>query len=156
MKSIYKIVATGFGAGFSPIAPGTIGSIAACILLYFVTLFFPENYTFYIFHLILIILFTALGIFAVNKLENEWGHDSPRFTIDEIVGMWISVLFLPFTLQNIFIGFILFRFFDILKPFGIRSLEKVHGGWGVMLDDMLAGVYANIILRAILLAPLIF
>lgn len=155
MKIVYKIIASGFGTGFSPIAPGTAGSSLGCLLLVGINFFFPQTdnntFTFYIYHLSFIILFTILGIISVNSLQNEWGNDSPKFTIDEISGMLISVFLIPFTLQNIFIGFVLFRFFDILKPFGIRSLEKVHGGWGVMLDDILAGIFANIILHIYLL-----
>lgn len=151
MKIAYKIIASGFGTGFSPIAPGTAGSLLGCLILWLINFFLPQNdlnnFSLVICHLTLILLFLILGIISINKLENDWGHDSPKFTIDEITGMGISVFLIPFSVQNIFIGFVLFRFFDILKPFGIRSLEKVHGGWGVMLDDILAGIFANIILH---------
>ncbi|MFI5217911.1 MAG: phosphatidylglycerophosphatase A [Bacteroidia bacterium] len=150
MKLFYKIIAAGFGSGFSPIAPGTVGSLVGCFLVFLLNSFLPsENYFFQlcIVHCGLCILFLIIGIISINNLQSEWGHDSPKFTVDEIAGMLISVLFIPFSWQNILIGFVLFRFFDILKPFGIRQLEKVHGGWGVMLDDVLAGIFANIILQ---------
>lgn len=98
-------------------------------------------------HWLFIIIFFVIGIISIGNLQADWGHDSSRFTIDEIAGMLISLLFIPINWQNILAAFVLFRFFDILKPFGIRQLEKVHGGWGVMLDDVLAGIYANIILH---------
>ena len=153
MKTFYKIIASGFGSGFSPVAPGTCGSLVACLVLYLLNLFVPSANDFYNYsfiHIILCISFTVIGIISVNKMEAEWGHDSPEFTIDEIVGMWFTLLLIPFTWTTVLIAFVLFRFFDILKPFGIRSLEKVHGGWGVMLDDILAGIYANVLLHIIL------
>jgi phosphatidylglycerophosphatase A len=160
MKNFYKIFSSGFGSGFSPIAPGTAGSIVACFVLYFLNLLFPSEdslmTTYLIIHFTIIIVFTVIGIIAVNNLEKEWGEDSPKFVIDEFVGMWLSVLFLPFNWKTLIIGFVAFRFFDILKPFGIRSLEKLRGGLGVMMDDVLAGIYANIIVRTILFASFYF
>ena len=153
MKTIYKIIASGFGSGYSPFAPGTVGSAVGCLLVYFFHFIFSA-YDYSIFALLFFTycLFIILtGIVTVNKLEAEWGNDAPKFTIDEIAGMSISLLFVPLNWTNILIAFILFRFFDILKPFGIRSLEKLHGGLGVMLDDVLAGIYANIILHVILI-----
>jgi phosphatidylglycerophosphatase A len=153
MKTFYKIIASGFGSGFSPVAPGTCGSLVACLILYLLNLFVPaadDFYNYCLLHVLLCIFFTIIGIISVNKIEVEWGHDSPEFTVDEIVGMWFALLLIPFTWTTVLIAFALFRFFDILKPFGIRSLEKVHGGWGVMLDDILAGVYANVLLHVLL------
>jgi len=95
----------------------------------------------------MIILTTIIGAIVTNQLEKEWGEDPSKVVIDEIIGVWITLLFVPLTWQNILIGFVLFRVFDIWKPLGIRSLEAIKNGWGVMLDDVLAGIYANIILQ---------
>lgn len=152
MKFVYKILASGFGSGFSPVAPGTAGSIAGCLILFLLALIFPQlSFSQWCALQLGLCAFLILaGIISVNMLEDEWGHDAPRYVIDEIAGMMIAVLFIPFSWNVLLIGFILFRFFDILKPFGIRSLEKVSGGAGVMLDDVLAGIYANILLRVLL------
>ena len=151
MKFIYKLFATGLGSGYSPFAPGTLGAIIGCISLY---LF--EKYNLIsttstpILFIGLIVITTILGIIASNQLEKEWGKDPQKVVIDEVVGMWITMMFVNFTWLNVLIGFVLFRFFDIAKPLGIRKIEKLRGGIGVMADDMLAGVYANIILHVII------
>jgi phosphatidylglycerophosphatase A len=158
MKTFYKIIASGFGSGFSPVAPGTAGSLVGVLLAWLFHLFFSE-YDFPIytaFFFIFCFLFISFGIISTTNLEAEWGHDSPKFVIDEIAGMLISLMFVPFAWNAVLIAFVLFRFFDILKPFGIRSLENVHGGWGVMLDDLLAGAYANILLHVILFSLTFF
>ncbi|MEO5569898.1 MAG: phosphatidylglycerophosphatase A [Bacteroidia bacterium] len=152
MKFFYRLIASGFGSGFSPVAPGTVGSLVGCLFAYLFHLIFSgyDYSVYYLLFLVFCLLFVFIGIVTVNKLENEWGKDAPRFTIDEIAGMLFSLMFVPLEWKSVLIAFVLFRFFDILKPFGIRSLEKVHGGWGVMLDDVLAGIYANILLHVIL------
>jgi phosphatidylglycerophosphatase A len=83
-------------------------------------------------------------------LEPEWGHDPQKIVIDEIIGFWIAMIAVPYTAWTLFAGFVLFRIFDIWKPLGIRKMEKFKGGWGVMLDDVLAGIYANIVLQVLI------
>jgi len=97
------------------------------------------------------LVITLVGIYTGNEVEADWGKDSSRVVIDEVAGQMITLLFIPLTNLNIFIGLILFRFFDILKPMGIRKMEKLPAGTGVMMDDVLAGVYANISLKVIVL-----
>jgi phosphatidylglycerophosphatase A len=152
MKTIHKIVASGLGSGFSPVAPGTVGSLIGCLLAYFFNFVFADYdlSIYYLLFTVYCLLLIFIGIISVNQLEKDWGTDAPRFTIDEIAGMSISLLFVPLTWQFVLIAFVLFRFFDILKPFGIRSLEKLNGGLGVMLDDVLAGIYACVLLHVIL------
>lgn len=152
MKFIYKTIATGFGTGYSPFAPGTVGAILACLLLggYVHSIGFNNNTNFQIGFIIIIILTTLLGVWATRNLQAEWGEDPSRVVVDEMIGVWINLLFVPLTWQNIFIGFVLFRFFDIAKPLGIRKMEAYENGWGVMLDDVLAGIYGNIVLQIIL------
>jgi len=149
MKFPYKTIATGFGSGYVPIAPGTAGAAVGCLGLWLYIYFIGiENYWYFqIGFLLITILTTILGAIATREVEKEWGEDPSKVVIDEIIGVWISLLFLPLTWQNILLGFILFRFFDITKPFGIRRLEAIKNGWGVMLDDVLAGIYANFCLQ---------
>jgi len=149
MKLPYKTIATGFGSGYAPIAPGTAGAAVGCLLLWlYIYIIGIGNYWYFQIGFLLITIFTTiLGAIATREVEKEWGEDPSKVVIDEIIGVWISLLFLPLTWQNILIGFILFRIFDIAKPFGIRKLEAVKNGWGVMLDDVLAGIYANVCLQ---------
>lgn len=101
-------------------------------------------------------MITALGIWNGNKVEADWGKDSSKVVIDEIAGMCISLWFVPVTMGNVIIALILFRFFDIVKPLYIKRLEALPGGWGVMLDDVVAGIYANIVLQITLIVVSVF
>jgi phosphatidylglycerophosphatase A len=151
MRNIYILFVTVFGVGFSPFAPGTAGAILACGFLWLFEKFHLISTTTSPFlYINLIVVTIILGIIATNKLENDWGKDPSKVVIDEVVGMWITMLFIPLTWLNILIGFILFRFFDIAKPLGIKKMEDLGGGLGVMADDMLAGIYANIVLQIII------
>ncbi len=149
MKIIYKTIATGFGSGYTPIAPGTAGAALGCFLLGIYQYFIGQTATnsFQISFLMVIVFTTIIGAVSTHQLEPEWGEDPSRVVIDEIIGVWIALLLVPLTWQNILIGFILFRLFDIYKPLGIRKLEAIPMGWGVMLDDVLAGIYANVVLQ---------
>jgi len=147
MKIIYKLLATALGAGYSPIAPGTAGAIIGGVALYLFEAFNLISTTQTpIIYISLIVLTTIVGIIVTDKLESEWGKDPSKVVIDEVLGLWITMLFVPFSWLHLLIGFALFRFFDIAKPLGIRKLEKLQGGVGVMADDILAGIYSNIIL----------
>lgn len=151
MKTIYKAFATALGAGYSPFAPGTAGAILACIALWLFEKYdIISTTTTPLLFITLITVTTILGIIAANRLEEDWGKDAQKIVIDEVIGMWITMLFVPFTWLNLLIGFVLFRFFDIAKPLGIRKMENLGGGLGVMADDMLAGIYGNIVLLIII------
>lgn len=89
------------------------------------------------------------GVWAAGKVESVWGKDSARVVIDEVAGMCVTLIWTPLTIPLIALGFLLFRFFDIAKPLMIKKLEALPGGWGVMADDVLAGIYAHIILQMI-------
>lgn len=141
LKNPWHLAAVGFGSGLVKFAPGTFGSIAAipfCLIL----LYLP----WYI-NLIVIILSFILGTIACNKAEQAMGiHDHGGIVIDEFVGMFISSLFFPQNPYLIILSFILFRFFDILKPYPISLLDRnVKGGFGIMIDDVIAGIYALIV-----------
>lgn len=149
MNTFHKINATVFGAGYAPFAPGTAGALVGIILLWIYKIFNPELPYFTWELLIASIIFTLLGVWSTNELEKEWGKDPSKVVVDELVGVWITVLWIPIEWYWLLLGFGLFRFFDIAKPLFIRRLEAIKGGWGVMLDDVLAGIYANLVLQII-------
>lgn len=139
----HKITSTTLGIGYIGKGAGTAAAAATCLVWYFVH---PDGYNF-LPALIATILITALGIWSGNIVETIWGKDHNRVVIDEVAGMCITLLWVPVTVTNVLIGLVLFRFFDILKPLFIRRLEDLPGGWGVMFDDILAGIYANVFLH---------
>jgi phosphatidylglycerophosphatase A len=143
MNRFFLIIATGFGVGYSPVAPGTLGTLVAIPIYYFLSDIPSPLYE------ITLIGFFFLSVWISENAETSFGKkDDQRIVIDEIIGFLITMLWVPKTVPFIIIGFFLFRFFDILKPFPIRRLEKgLKGGYGVVLDDVAAGVYANIILH---------
>ena len=149
MLRIYKLFATALGAGYSPFASGTVGALVGLLVWWPLSSASDQSYWQFIFLPVLILLTTWLGALASKKLEPEWGEDPSLIVIDEVVGMWISLLLIPLQWQYFLAGFILFRLFDIWKPLGIRRLEAIGEGWGVMLDDVLAGVYSNLVLQFI-------
>jgi len=145
------MMATGFGVGYSPIAPGTLGTLIAIPVYYFLSEIPSPIYE------ITLIAFFFLSVWISGNAETFFRKkDDQRIVIDEIIGFLITMLWVPKATLFIIVGFILFRFFDILKPFPIRQVDKrLKGGFGVVLDDVIAGFYANIILRLIhLILPL--
>lgn len=122
---------------------GTIAAAVTCVCWFLLQpngMF--QNGTLWITALVLV-----LGVWSGNSVEADWGKDSSRVVIDEVAGMAIGLLFVPVTLPNLVTGLVLFRFFDIVKPLYIRRAEALPGGWGVMADDVLAGVYTNLVLQ---------
>lgn len=130
-----------------PVAPGTFGALAGFLISYILSICTKDVFIFYGIHLILIVSAYILGIYACRKLEVEWGHDPSKVVIDETLGFWISILFLPVNIYVMVAALIIFRFFDILKPFGIRKIDQLKTHHSVMLDDVLAGIYTNIIIH---------
>ncbi|MBS3905525.1 MAG: phosphatidylglycerophosphatase A [Syntrophaceae bacterium] len=146
MRRFIVILATGFGAGYSPIAPGTLGTLLAIPIYYFLS-----EMSFPLYELTLITFF-FLSCWISGQAQQYFGKkDDQRIVIDEMMGFFVAMLWVPQTPLFILVGFILFRFFDILKPFPIRRFEKVGGGFGVVLDDVMAGIFANVILRLIII-----
>ena len=140
-----KLLGSGFYTGYIPFISGTFGSLAA-LIIYYIPGF--EN------PLILIpaiIIFTFYGIYVGSRFESVYGKDPAECTIDEIVGMWISLLFLPKILLISLLAFLLWRILDIIKPFPARNFEKLKGGLGIMLDDITSGIYSLIIVHIILI-----
>ena len=144
MNYFIVMFATGFGVGYSPIAPGTLGTLLAIPVYYFLSNISSPIYE------ITLIGFFFLSVWISENAEVSFGkRDDRRIVIDEMMGFLITMLWVPKTALFIIIGFLLFRVFDIIKPPPIRRLERAKGGFGVVLDDVLAGVYANIILQII-------
>ena len=141
-KFLAYFFATGFGTGYMPLAPGTAGSLLA-LLLYF---FFPLTaFTW----LIIAVIFLGIGVWSGGFVEKEKGKDPGIVVIDEMVGQWFALLFLPPSYLILIMSFLLFRVLDIIKPYPTKKLELIKGGSGIMLDDIMAGIYTNIILQII-------
>ncbi len=144
-----KLIASGFFVGYVPFAPGTVGSLWIPALymllpeLWFIH--FPLEVSFVLSGVAVILYF--LGVWSAGVCEHVWGHDPGRVVIDEIAGMLVTLIFIPLTVKTVWIGFFIFRLCDIFKPQPARWLEKLPHGWGVMSDDVIAGIYANIFLR---------
>jgi phosphatidylglycerophosphatase A len=136
-------LATGFGSGYFPLMPGTAGSLAAVLLYYFLPLG-DQIWS-------LVILLTIItGVWTGTFAEREYGKDPGVVVIDEFAGQWLSLVFLPADLLTVSGGFVLFRIFDIIKPFPANRAQKIKGGSGIMLDDLIAAVYTQAALRLIL------
>lgn len=146
MKQLARIIATSFYTGLFPFAPGTVGAFGA---LFFVWVF-PGLLGLPLLFLTILIFF--VGVWASTEVEKTDGYDASIINIDEVVGMWISLLFVPNGLPWYWyvIVFLIFRFFDIVKPPPVNQSQKLAKGWGVMMDDVFAGIYSNILLRVLL------
>ncbi|MFC1511770.1 phosphatidylglycerophosphatase A [Candidatus Latescibacterota bacterium] len=132
--------------GYLPVAPGTWGSLWGPVLYYlFPAVLFPRV----LFIAIPVLVLT--GALAATRCERFWGSDPSRVVVDEVAGILVTYLFLPVNGAVIWIGFFLFRLFDIVKPPPARQAERLPGGWGVMADDVLAGIYANLSLWLLIL-----
>lgn len=150
MNKLAKLIATGLGSGYTPVAPGTAGAALAAIITYFIAIYASFS-TLNILLIALSIIFTILGIWSANVLQDEWGHDPGKIVVDEMVGIWISMMFIPFSLVNLLLAFGLFRLYDIWKPWIVKKAEDLDGGLGVMADDIVAGVFANVTLQFIII-----
>lgn len=142
IRSPVLLLAFGFGSGLSPKAPGTVGTIAAVPLwLLLAHLSQPMS-------LLIIVVSVIAGIAICGAAADKLGvHDHGGIVWDEFVGYWITMTFLPLSYVSLLTGFVLFRIFDILKPWPISYLDKhIHGGLGIMLDDIVAGLLAGIVM----------
>lgn len=145
LKNPWHFFAFGFGAGLLKVAPGTIGTVVA-IPIYLLLHFLPV-----IFYLIFLIIFTFTSIWICAKSSKLLGvHDYPGIVLDEIVGFLWALVAVPFKWYLILIAFVLFRIFDIFKPWPIRWLDQnLSGGCGIVLDDVLAGIYTWMVLQIV-------
>ena len=165
------VIGTGFGCGFSPIAPGTVGSAAAvavyAVIMLVVPAFGPFSTFIPVGHLVALLALATggfiVGVWATGRMSADDNPDPGAAVWDEFVGMWLALL--PLAGRNwegqygwdigwLVAAFIVFRVFDVLKPWPCRWLERLPGGWGIMLDDVAAGVWSMLVLQvgAVLLA----
>lgn len=144
---IHQLIATGLGVGHFPYGPGTMGALLA-VLIWFLTASFVSYPVCLAITLGLVVVFSFIGAWSSSVTERYWGEDPSKVVIDEVVGQWIALLAVPaaYSWWHVLAAFILFRFFDITKPLGVRKMEQIKGGWGIMADDILAGCYSAILL----------
>ncbi len=155
MRALLRVYATGLWTGFFPVAPGTAGSLlglATWIWLPFLPLAPVENGFFGVGvgTVVFLVALTLIGVVASRQGEEEFGEDGGPIVIDEVIGQWITVAGLAVTPFTIVAGFLLFRAFDIFKPWPAGKSQEWGGGWGVMMDDVFAGIYGAIVLRLLL------
>lgn len=141
MKFLARLLATTLGTGYAPVAPGTAGALFILVLYFFATPVSPV-----IFLAVILALF-FVGTWAATETEKDYGHDASQINIDEVVGMLITLFLVEKSLTSMIIGFALFRFFDIVKPFPVNKMQDLPRGWGVMMDDVIAGIFSNILLH---------
>jgi phosphatidylglycerophosphatase A len=150
VTTIAVLVATFGYVGFFPIAPGTAGSAAALLLYAFIEwIGVPAA------EAAAILATFAIGVWAASRAEGALGASDPGpVVIDEVLGMLITLAFLPLSLAGVACGFVLFRVLDVIKPYPAAHAERLPGGWGIMVDDAVAGIYAQLALRVlVLVAP---
>jgi phosphatidylglycerophosphatase A len=144
MNKLILAIATGLGTGYSPVASGTVGSFLAMLIYWYA---FPYNQ---LYVLALAAIVTAISVYTGGEAEKIFNsRDDGRIVIDEFAGYYVSILFLPKTLFFTIGAFLLFRLFDVIKPWFVNRVQDWKGGWGVTFDDVFAGMFANITLQVI-------
>jgi phosphatidylglycerophosphatase A len=145
VSRVKLVLATWFGAGFSPLVPGTIGTLFAAplVLLLWRIGAWPV-------HLLAIVVVASLGLWAAADAETYWNRKDPKqVVIDEAAGFLVATFLIPPHALPLLAAFVLFRVFDILKPWPGRRLERLPGAWGIMADDLVAGLYADLAIQAV-------
>ena len=145
----HKLIGTTFGAGYCPVAPGTAGAAVARGVWLVLSAVMPLCDV-QVVVMLLTLAFFILGTWSSGVLEGVWGKDPSRVVVDETVGTWIALMAVPTDdWWYAVAAFVLFRFFDIVKPLGVRRMEALGGGFGIMMDDVLAGIYSAAVLVVI-------
>jgi phosphatidylglycerophosphatase A len=144
-----RMFASGIFTGYVPAASGTLGSALAAAFY-----FIPGFESPFIIGLVILLVF-VLGIEASSLMEIYYGHDPAEVTIDEMIGMWIALFLLPKTIPVVLAAFLIFRFFDIIKLFPANKFDSKPGGFCIMMDDVVSGIYANISIHLLLLIPFV-
>lgn len=140
---IAKAIATGFGIGYIRKGAGSVAALICCGAWYLV----QNSGMSIVYTLAFILVLFFVGVWSSSVVEKEWEKDSNRVVIDELLGMCVSLFLLPLAWKYVVLSFILFRFFDIVKPLYIKKAEVLPSGWGVMTDDLLAGICTNLLLQ---------
>lgn len=150
---VINFLATGFYSGKTPVSPGTSGTFIAAVIVFFaypLRVLLADNYSGALF----LVFFTLFSVGVVNEalrleIYGKNADDPQQIVLDEFAGFFVAMLGLPLSFQSVAVAFILFRFFDITKIFPANKLENLPRGWGIVLDDIMAGAYANIMARVI-------
>ncbi|MFH0765246.1 MAG: phosphatidylglycerophosphatase A [Calditrichota bacterium] len=138
-----ELIATLGPVGYMPIAPGTWGSAVAAALWWWGLAYLPP----FLYISFLVLLVFPMAVWSADKTERRLGKDAHPIVIDEVLGQWIALIGIERRLAPVLGAFFLFRLFDIWKPYPIDRSQRLKGGWGVVLDDVLAGIYAGILLH---------
>lgn len=147
----YKLYSSVFGIGYIK-GGGTIAA-AVCVVCWYLA--WNGGYPPAALSICITLVITIAGVWSSSVMEKVWGKDPSKVVIDEVAGMCISLIWLPVNVKCLLCALVLFRFFDIIKPLYIRKMESLPSGWGIMLDDVLGGIYANILLQAAVFLKLI-
>ncbi len=135
MSLLSRACATGLYTGFSPVAPGTVGSALALVLVWYAPQLGVVSFA------AVLLVLIPLGVVTATRAEQAYGHDASQINIDEIAGMVISLYGVPKSMLLYAVAFLAFRLLDVVKPFPIAQLQWLPKGWGVMADDIMAGLY---------------
>jgi phosphatidylglycerophosphatase A len=146
---------TGFYSGYSPVAPGTMGTLVAMALYFVEYLIFGEYSWLANLCVVVVLLYPSVKLGDAGERFFNTKDPSP-VVLDEFMGYWISLLFYPFSVKIAIIAFIVFRVMDIIKPFPAGRLQQLRGGMGIMVDDWIAGLYTNIVILVIIIASRAF
>jgi phosphatidylglycerophosphatase A len=139
---VSTVIATAFGSGYAPFAPGTAGSAVGVLL------FWPLARLAWPWQITAVTAVFFVGVAAAGQVARSVGLEDPGIVVvDEVAGQWLTLVGLPFTPAVVAAGFVLFRVMDVVKPWPARDLERLPWGWGIMADDIAAGVLANLALR---------
>jgi phosphatidylglycerophosphatase A len=141
-NKVLVFLATGFGAGYAPCTPGTFGTLVGMGIVFGEYLLFGTDCIYA--NVVLLLVMVIPSIFIAGRAEIHFGEkDAQQIVIDEMVGYWLSIFMQPFSIKLALVAFVLFRFFDILKPFPVSISQNIKGGAGVVADDLIAGLYVN-------------
>ncbi len=143
-KNFLIFISTGCYTGFLKPFPGTWGTIPAWLIAFF---FIKDDL--FLLSIVTVVTF-FISVWAAGKAEDYFGHDARKIVIDEWAGMFVALLFVPYSLVNYGIAFVSFRAFDVIKIPPARQLEKLPGGWGVTMDDIVAGIHANLFTQLVI------
>ncbi|MFQ5607314.1 MAG: phosphatidylglycerophosphatase A [Candidatus Zixiibacteriota bacterium] len=149
-KKLVALIATGLYTGYSPVVAGTVGSIPPLLLSYFII---GDNLAWLI---SAALVTTVISVWASGAAEKVFGHDCKKIVIDEWAGMLITLILIPFSLKNYLICFVAFRFFDVIKLWPAGAAERLPRGWGVTMDDVAAGIQANLAVQLYLYLTLLW
>lgn len=150
LDRLVRAVVTGFGVGYLPLAPGTWGSLEAVLLVWVVHWLLPAHEMMVLASLLVVLTLPAIFLSA-RFSRSESDPDPSEIVIDEILGQILCLLWVPVSIVSLVVGFSMFRFFDIVKPFPARRSEKLPGGIGIVCDDLIAGLYAGLSLKILAL-----